>query len=49
VADFGSECPADIVGIRKLPTLELPDQEPQLLDLGLGRVPLGASSISFSL
>ena len=33
----------------ELPALQLPDQEPQLLDLGLCRVALGPSSIAFGL
>ena len=33
----------------ELPALQLPDQEPQLLDLGLCRVTLGQSSIALGL
>ena len=33
----------------ELATLQLPDQEPQLLDLGLGRVTLGQDSIALDL
>ena len=45
----------ELVGVEllrapaELPTLELPDQEPQLLDLGLGRVTLGQDSIALDL
>ncbi len=44
-----------LVGVELLraaaepPALQLPDQEPQLLDLGLGRVPLGQNSIVLGL
>jgi hypothetical protein len=45
----------ELVGVEllraptELPALQLPDQEPQLLDLGLRRFPLGQSSIVLGL
>src|SRR3954464_15391816 len=44
-----------LIGVEPLrapaepPTLQLPDQEPQLLDLGLCRIPLGYDSIALDL